>query len=226
MKLKRALCFLSMLLAATAISSATSTVTLDATLQGCTSCAGLAGLTPTSVISVDSPKIQFLLGPGTYIITDNTLGTNQAWNFHYDTGSTSNGNWEWSFGAAIDSSGVVLLEDYAGTAPGTLAYFTSQAAITGANNLQIYHGNTLPAAATQLSGETSLASFSDTLTLTSSTLVDFYVLDTNLPDNLGGMSLTVTQQSTGTPEPAIPLLIGTGLAAIALYRRKRQSRLG
>jgi hypothetical protein len=37
--------------------------------------------------------------------------------------------------------------------------------------------------------------------------------------------MTLNVDST-TPEPAIPLLIGTGLAALALYRRKRQSRVG
>jgi hypothetical protein len=212
MKLKRAFCLLSILLAATAISSA---VTINAAVDGCTTCVGLASMTPGSTVALAVLSVspaQLTLGAGTYIITD--AAPYSAWN--YD--NLASAGWEWAFGIA-DATGKVLLEDYIGTAPGTLATFTSQAAVAG----QIYHGNLLPAAATPLSGETSIALFSDTLTLTSTTTLNFFVLDGYVGDNLGGMTLNV---DSTTPEPAIPLLIGTGLAALALYRRKRQSRVG
>jgi hypothetical protein len=224
MKLKRALCFLAVLLAATAISSA-ATAEINATVQGCTPCIGLGSMAPGSVVTPDSPTVQLTLGPGTYIITDAAAtGTYSAWNYQYGGGgSQNNGNWVWSFGIANDATGVVLLEDYVGTAPGTLATFLSQTAAAGATGIQIYGGS---AGNTLLSGETDLALFSDTLTLATTTTLDLFVTDAYVSDNLGGIALNVTQQEEGAPEPAIPLLIGTGLAAMAIYRRKRQSRVG
>ena len=217
MKLKRALCFLSVLLAAVAISSASSTVTINSLVQGAS-----GNTTPGGVVTLFSPTTgQLTLGPGTYIITDAALtGLDSAWSSHYDSNNLNNGTWNWDFGVANNATGVVLLEDYVGTAPGTGQTFASQTAAAGATGIQIYSGSTL------LSGETSLALFSDTLTLAATTTVDFYVLDNYVPDNFGGIALNVAQLSTEVPEPAIPLLIGTGLAALAFYRRKRHPRVG
>jgi hypothetical protein len=39
-------------------------------------------------------------------------------------------------------------------------------------------------------------------------------------------SLEISPETPGVPEPAMSLMIGSGLAAIALYRRKRRARVG
>ena len=216
MKLKRASCLLSMLLAATAISSATSTVTLDATSNYCgLNCSGVQNLLPGTTITGLVSPISVLLGPGTYIVTNAALsGSNEAWNF--DTAGSA--NWVWAFAAAT-AGGTVLLDDYVGTSAGNLEGFTSANNVANATGIKIYDGLTLLSA-------TSTASFSDTFTLGSTTTVNFFIPDSYALDNSGGLQLNYALQSTGTPEPAIPLLIGTGLAALALYRRKRQSRVG
>jgi hypothetical protein len=52
----------------------------------------------------------------------------------------------------------------------------------------------------------------------------FNVGSPTIPIGFAIDSLYVDESSV--PEPAIPLLIGTGLAAMALYRRKRHARVG
>ena len=205
-----------MLLAATAISSASSTVTLDATSNYCgLNCSGVQNLLPGTTITGLVSPISVLLGPGTYIVTNAALsGSNEAWNF--DTAGSA--NWVWAFAAAT-AGGTVLLDDYVGTSAGNLEGFTSANNVANATGIKIYDGLTLLSA-------TSTASFSDTFTLGSTTTVNFFIPDSYALDNSGGLQLNYALQSTGTPEPAIPLLIGTGLAALALYRRKRQSRVG
>jgi hypothetical protein len=214
MKLKRALSLrvLPMLLVATGISSA-ATVVLDATKQGAVFTTFL--IPGGTVTSVDLPIIQLTLGPGTYAITDgDTSTTGSAWNWSYSgTGSQSNGNWIWDFAAVNDATKVVLLNDYIGTAPGTVANFSSRALAAQATGA-FYNGNTLLST-------TSTALFSGTLTLASSTVVDFFVPDGNISDNLGGMTLNVTQVQTGVPEPASFLLVVTALAAGCLRLRRR-----
>jgi hypothetical protein len=225
MKLKRALCLLSMLLAATAISSATTTlVTLVASgvnANYCPNCTGVQNLLPLSNITGLVSPVSLPLAAGTYIITNAApSGTYEAWNYDTNTSPT----WNWSFGAAT-AAGVVLLDDYVGTnVAGTLKGFTSadlaaQATLGSSTGIYAYDG------LTRLSA-TSTALFSDSFYLPTATTVNFFIPDSFIGDNLGGIQLYVTSQPTGTPEPAISLLIGTGLAALGLYRRKRQSRVG
>jgi hypothetical protein len=223
MKLKRALCLLSILLAATAISSAAPTVTLTASGSGasyCPSCTGVANLIPlTTTLSGLVNPVQLTLGPGTYIITNadtpySSGASNEAWNYN----TTLSSSWAWAF-AVTNASGLVLLNDYVGTSAGTLQYFSTADLAASASGIKTYDGSVLLSA-------TTTAGFRDTLTLSSSQVVNFFIPDSYIGDNAGGIALNVALQSTGTPEPAIPLLIGTGLAALALYRRKRQSRVG
>jgi hypothetical protein len=195
-----------MLLVATGISSAT-TVVLDATKQGAVFTTFL--LPGGTVTSVDLPVIQLSLAAGTYAITDgDTSGTGSAWNF-----SSGSGSWVWDFAVVNDATKVVLLNDYIGTAPGTLTNFSTRALAAQATGA-FYNGNTLLST-------TSTALFSATLFLGSPTTVDFLIPDVNVSDNLGGMTLNVTQVQTGVPEPASFLLVATALAAGCLRLRRR-----
>ena len=222
MKLKRALCLrvLPMLLAATAISSAATII--NSTLEGCVECVGLStSIAPGQTVHFTGfTTLPVLLAAGTYTVTDAALsGTNSAW----DSSATYN-PWYWTFGAAnvgaisTATSGTVLLEDYVGTAVQVSKAFSlagGQAAVGIATGLSIYDGNNL------LTGESTLASFSDTFTLATQSYVDFYVLDQNVSDNSGGISLNVTLNQTGVPEPASFLLVATVLAAGCLRLRRR-----
>jgi hypothetical protein len=222
MKLKRAFCLLSILLAATAISSAAATVTLTATANYCgLACTGVQNLLPgTTVTGLVSP-VSLTLSPGTYIITNadtpySSGASNEAWNYN----TTLSSSWVWAF-AVSTTAGVVLLDDYVGTAAGTIQTFATADLAASASGIKTFDGLTLLSA-------TTTAGFSDTLIITGTgtTTVNFFIPDSVVTDDAGGIALNVALQSTGAPEPAIPLLIGTGLAALALYRRKRQSRVG
>ena len=227
MKLKRVLCLrvLPMLLAATAISSAaTFQVVLDATKQG----AVFSGfvLPGGTVTSVDSPVLgnsttpgsQFLLPAGTYTITDgDTSTTGSAWD--YSTAATGPA-WLWDFAVVQDSNDTVLLRDYIGTSGSTLAFFASRtaAAQAQATTTNKFYGGVN---GTTVLSATSTTSFSETLTLGTATLVDFIIPDGVITDNLGGMTLTLTQNQTGVPEPASFFLVAGVLAAGCLRLRRR-----
>jgi hypothetical protein len=212
-----------MLLAATAISSASTIVYLNAATQGAVYSGSL--LPGTTITSVDNPVAnvtQFVLGPGTYIITNaDPNGTDYsyaAWNYSYSgTGTANNGNWLWAFAAVNDATKTVLLDDYVGTGTGTaLQQFLSPSAASGATGIKMYDGTTLLSA-------TTTASFSDTLTLASTTTVDFFIPDYIISDDLGGIALNVTREDPSVPEPASFLLVGTALAAACLRLRRRAS---
>src|SRR5580698_7141779 len=88
------------------------TIDLDATLNGCSSCNGTSNVYPGATLgTIYVPKVQLVLGPGTYSITngDTTIGDKfSAWNFE---GPVST-NWVWSFLAANDANHQVLMDDY------------------------------------------------------------------------------------------------------------------
>jgi hypothetical protein len=201
-----------MLLAATAISSA-ATVVLDATKQGAT----FTGFVlPGGTVTVDTPKIQLSLGPGTYTITDgDTSATGSAWD--YST-AAEGAAWLWDFAAVDDATNVVLLRDYIGTSASTLEFFNSRALAAQATGVKFYGGTN----GTTLLSATSTTSFSDTFTLTGSgATLDFIIPDGVIADDLGGMTLIVTRNETGVPEPASFFLVATVLAAGCLRLRRR-----
>jgi hypothetical protein len=209
-----------MLLAAAGISSAATII--NSTLEGCVECAGLsASIAPGQTVTFTGfATVQLQLAAGTYTVTDADLtGANSAW-----TSSLGYNPWYWAFGAAnvgsisTGTSGTVLLEDYIGTAAQVLRAFPiagGQTAAGAATGLSIYDGTNV------LSGETTLALFSDTFTLATQSYVDFYVLDKLVSDNGGGIALNVTLNQTGVPEPASFLLVVTALAAGGLRLRRR-----
>jgi len=155
--------------------------------------------------------VKLQLGAGTYTITDADFsGAYSSWQY------SGNSPWNWDFGIASETTGKALLEDYVGGSSAlTLATFASQTAVDTASGLKIYSGDTL------LAGETTMALFSDTLTLASTTTLDFYVLDQYTKDNSGGIELNITQVQTGVPEPASFLLVATVLAAGCWRLRRR-----
>lgn len=100
-----------------------------------------------------------------------------------------------------------------GIGPDRIEQDPSLSAISNHTGTTSYDGNTLPPA-------TSTAGFTDTLTLSKTTTLDFFVDDYYLPDNTGGVSLLISS-STAIPEPASIALTLAGLVVFAMARRKR-----
>jgi PEP-CTERM motif len=180
-------------------------VNIDAQQQGAASAAGgpnlpnvLPGATLTNIYT---PKQQLTLAAGTYLITNaDTSGYYSAWNFQ---GYPNTPNWVWSFIIADDATSKVLVDDYVSGVQPTQA---AMAAVTGTTT---YDGLT-PLAAT------STAGFQDTLTLAQSTTLDFLIDDYYLPDNGGGVSLSIQ----AVPEPTTAALLAIGSIGLLLARRR------
>lgn len=167
-------------------------VNIDATVSGCdiNHCNGQHPLPGTVLGSVINP-VQLTLGPGSYSITD-ANGLPGA-----DPNLTSwrfNGasNWVWSFMVVDDATRTVLVDACCG-----------------------------PVFATQSGAATQpfAVNYATTLSLASTTTLDFVVEDYYLPDNAGGISVQVA----AVPEPASWALMAGGIAALLHLQRRRRA---
>ena len=198
----------------TAISSATNaaTVFIDGNGSGCGPANGACvngpanmGSGPGTVVNLVGTTAQLTLGPGTYTLTNaDTSGNHSAWNF--------SSGWVWSFAIAAhnnNGTGTVLYEAYVG------GVFGSQAAAAGSTNQLYRFFDPIPG---------TVATYSDTLTLGTTTTLDFFILDYYLPDNAGGVALNI---SSGVPEPSTWAMMILGFAGVGFmaYRRKSKPAL-
>lgn len=185
---------------------------------GCSQCNDPSSVTPGTLVNLvnagETGPLQLTLGPGSYTITNAaTTGNFSAWNFQ---GFPDSAHWVWSFLIGADhgnGTATVLNDDYIS------GIYSTQAAAAGATGITTWNG-LFGVPANQLPG-TSAAGFVDTLNLASTTTLDFFIDDYFLPDNGGGVALSIEPTSTAAPEPSTLLLLGASLAGLGLFRRRR-----
>jgi hypothetical protein len=180
------------------------TVNIDSMQNGSNIAGGPQNLLPGTI---ESPinAVQLTLGAGTFQITNAaSSGYYSAWNFQ-GSGLGSASNWVWSFEMAVHG-GAIVEDAYVGPV------MTSQTAMASLTGTTSWNGNT------QLSA-TSTAGFDDTFTLSSTTILDFYIDDNGLSDNYGGVSLNIQ----AVPEPSTcAALTGLGVLGFAAWRMRRR----
>jgi len=168
-------------------------INIDARVSGCTTCSGgptNADVSLGTVVTLISP-VQITLGPGTYTITNAATvngvlpGANSTFlAYNFQAGNPS--GWAWSFLLATDNgngTGTMLKADYV---PGS---FTTQGLAASATGIQTFSYSTLlPSPST--------AGFIDSLTLSKTTTLDFFIDDSGLQDNSAGVALQIA------PEPS------------------------
>lgn len=176
-------------------------VNIDATLYGFaqpTDPAPVPGqlIAPFSLAPGGALK-QLALGAGDYTITNATglLGANPGF-----TGwrFNANPNWVWNFVLADNATNRVVFYADAGGVLGT------QAAIAAHPGVQ---------------------NFSATFSLAAPTTVNFMVRDYFLPDNAGGVALSIERAAAvAVPEPSSFILLTVGAALSVLGTRLRRQR--
>ncbi len=186
-----------------AVSTAGLIVNVDATLYGYT---GADTYTQPAVGTLVNPISlapggtldQVTFGPGVYTITNATGLPGANPNFTAWRYDGGSQDWAYIFVLVDDSTDRVI----GGVDEGT---YSSQAAAAANSNVQ---------------------NFSEVLTLTNTTTVDFMIRDYYLPDNAGGVALNI--QPTGVPEPSSLVLCGLsatiGLVAARVRRKGAAGR--
>ena len=186
--------------------------------NGCTICfGGPLVLSQGETVTLDNEGVgalQRTLGPGTYSIKNAAItGNFSAWRF--DSGS---GDWAWNLviGADNGDNTANVLDIGWVDAP-----FPSQSGVADATNVATHRFDTV------LDPHGSTAGYSDTLTLTSTTTLDFFVVDGDLSDNIGGVALEIDPVGVVayTPEPSTwaMLLLGFAGLGFAGYRGRKGS---
>lgn len=167
-------------------------VNIDATRYGFafpTDPAPVVGQVITPITSPGGdPLLQLTLGAGTYDIT-NATGLPGA-NPAF-TGWNFSGGWVWSVVIADDATHKVVYYADRGGVQG------SQAALAAQPDVQAFH---------------------DTFTLTQTTTLDFMIRDYYLPDNAGGVAVSIA----AVPEASSTALLALGLLALGLRLRARR----
>ena len=179
------------LLAALALPAQAQIVNIDATVTGCdfNHCHGMHLSAGNTVDAVISPA-QLTLGPGTYTLT-NAAGLPGA-QAGFDAWRFDGGpDWVWAFMVIDDSTRKILLQACCGA--------------------QVYSTQAAAAA------DPFAQSFSASLTLPTTTKLDFVTEDWFPSDNAAGVAIAVT---SAVPEPASWLLTAAGLLALVVGRRR------
>lgn len=183
--------------------------------NGCTVCfGGPLVLSPGETVTLDNEGVgplQRTLGPGTYSITNaETSGNYSAW--RYDSGAS---DWAWNFVIGSDNGDNTANVLDVGWVD---APFSSQSAVADATDVATYRFGTV------LNPHGSTAGYYDTLTLTATTTLDFFVVDGILSDNIGGVGLEIDPVPAPAPETSTWVMLFLGFAGLGMagsWRRKR-----
>ncbi len=198
---------LSALTLAVATPASAIVIDIDATQNGSYIAGGPQYLLPGTVAQPYN-AVQLTLDAGTYAITNAaSTGYFSGWNFN-GSGLGSTSNWVWSFQMA-EHGGNIIEDAYMNDVR------SSQAAMASQTGTLSWNGNTLL-------GSTTTAGFTDTFTLSHTTVLDFYVDDYNwgLGDNYGGVSLSIS----AVPETGSGSMLVAGLIAMASVAARKRKR--
>ncbi len=168
------------------------TVFMDSAVSGCQQCGNGAASAPIGQVITPISPVEVTLDAGSYTITNAaTSGYYSAWNF--------SGGWVWSFGISDHATNTVLETGFvAGGSAHPSGIYPNQGEAAGATDVSTFREIAGPTA--YALSATSTAGFIDTLTLSQTTTLDFFTLDYYVPDNQGGVALTLTSVQD-VPEP-------------------------